>query len=150
MQKLNITENTHINKACCENNELTKKEMVHCHIEVAKGQYKGKWYKNDKGVYCLYNSIKFYDAFFMDGVQLINVECDKFKYLETENLKEVVDNLKSQITELLSEIDVLKKNNSELETLINTQAETLSVKESTINALKNKLSEINKLSEDGV
>ena len=45
---------------------------------------------------------------------------------------------------------MLKKNNSDLETLINTQAETLSAKESTINALKNKLSEINKLSEDGV
>ena len=123
---------------------------VHCHIEVAKGQYKGKWYKNDKGVYCLYNSIKFYDAFYMDGVQLINVECDEFKYLETENLKEVVNELKSKITELTSEIDALKKNNADLETLINTQAETLSVKESTINALKNKLSEINKLSEDGV
>lgn len=150
MQKLNITENTHINKACCENNELTKKEMVHCHIEVAKGQYKGKWFKNDKGVYCLYNSIKFYDAFFMDGIQLINVDCDKFKYLATENLKEVINELNSKITELISEICVLKKNNSELETLINTQAETLSVKESTINALKNKLSEINKLSEDDV
>ena len=147
MQKLNITENTHINKACCENNELTKKEMVHCHIEVAKGQYKGKWYKNDKGVYCLYNSVKFYDAFFMDGVQLINVECDKFKYLETENLKEVVVDLRSQITELQSEISVLKKNNADLETLINTQAETISVKESTITNLKSKLLEIKNICE---
>ena len=137
----------HINKACCENNELTKKEMVHCHIEVAKGQYKGKWYKNDKGVYCLYNSIKFYDAFFMDGVQLINVECDKFKYLETENLKEVVNDLKSQITELQSEISVLKKNNADLENLINTQAETLSVKENTITNLKSKLLEIKNICE---
>lgn len=140
-------ENTHINKACCENNELTKKEMVHCHIEVAKGTYKGKWYKNDKGVYCLYNSIKFYDAFFMDGVQLINVECDKFKYLETENLKEVVNELKSQIAELQSEISVLKKNNADLENLINTQAETLSVKENTITNLKSKLLEIKNICE---
>lgn len=140
-------ENMHINKACCENNELTKKDMVHCHIEVAKGKYKGKWYKNDKGVYCLYNSIKFYDAFFMDGVQLINVECDKFKYLETENLKEVVNDLKSQITQLLSEISVLKQNNADLETLINTQAETLSVKESTIINLKSKLLEIKNICE---
>lgn len=140
-------ENTHINKACCENNELTKKEMVHCHIEVAKGQYKGKWYKNDKGVYCLYNSIKFYDAFFMDGVQLINVECDKFKYLETENLKEVVNELKSQIAELQSEISVLKKNNADLENLINTQAETLSLKENTITNLKSKLLEIKNICE---
>lgn len=134
----------------CESNEFTQRQMVHCHIEVAKGTYKGKWYKNNKGVYCLYNSVKFYDAFFMDGVQLINVECDKFKYLETENLKEVVNDLKSQITELQSEIGVLKKNNSDLETLINTQAETLSVKEKTIIGLKGKLSEINKLSKDGV
>ena len=147
MQKLNITENTHINKACCENNELTKKEMVHCHIEVAKGQYKGKWYKNDKGVYCLYNSVKFYDAFFMDGVQLINVECDKFKYLETENLKEVVDDLKSKITELQTEISALKQNNADLEKLINTQAETLSVKENTITNLKSKLLEIKNICE---
>lgn len=120
---------------------------VHCHIEVAKGQYKGKWYKNSEGVYCLYNSIKFYDAFFMDGVQIINVDCDKFKYLETENLKEVVNELKSQITELLSEINVLKKNNADLETLINTQADTLSVKESTITNLKSKLLEIRNLCE---
>ena len=120
---------------------------VHCHIEVAKGQYKGKWYKNDKGVYCLYNSIKFYDAFYMDGVQLINVDCDKFKYLETENLKEVVNELKSKITELQSEISVLKQNNSDLETLINTQADTLSVKESTITNLKSRLLEIRSLCE---
>ena len=120
---------------------------VHCHIEVAKGQYKGKWYKNSDGVYCLYNSIKFYDAFFMDNVQIINVDCDKFKYLETENLKEAVKKLQSKITELTSEIDVLKKNNSELETLINTQAETLSVKESTITNLKSRLTEIKNLCE---
>ena len=120
---------------------------THCHIEVAKGQYKGKWYKNDKGVYCLYNSIKFYDAFYMDNVQLINVECDKFKYLETENLKDVVNELKSQITELQSEISVLKKNNADLETLINTQADALSVKENAINNLKSKLLEIKNLCE---
>ena len=131
----------------CESNEFTQRQMVHCHIEIAKGQYKGKWYKNDKGVYCLYNSIKFYDAFYMDGVQLINVECDKFKYLETENLKDVVNELKSQITELQSEINVLKKNNADLENLINTQAETLSVKENTITNLKSKLLEIKNICE---
>lgn len=120
---------------------------VHCHIEVAKGQYKGKWYKNDKGVYCLYSSIKFYDAFYMDGVQLINVECDKFKYLETENLKEVNEELKSQITELQSEIEILKKNNTDLEALINAQAESLSVKDNTITNLKGKLQEIKNLCE---
>lgn len=120
---------------------------IHVHLEVAKGQYKGKWYKNDKGVYCLYNSIKFYDAFFMDGVQLINVDCDKFKYLETENLKDVVNELNSKITELLSEISVLKKNNVDLENLINTQAETISVKESTITNLKSKLLEIKNICE---
>ena len=95
----------------------------------------------------MYNSIKFYDAFFMDGVQLINVECDKFKYLETENLKDVVNELKSKITELQSEISVLKKNNADLETLINTQADALSVKESTITNLKSKLLEIKNLCE---
>jgi len=30
----------------------------HCHLEIAKGEYVGTWYKNSNGVYMLYNAVK--------------------------------------------------------------------------------------------
>lgn len=130
--------------------------MVHCHLEVAKGQYKGKWYKNSDGVYCLYNSIKFYDAFFMDDVELIKIDKNvigKFKYLvskdseEVKALKSENESLKAEVGKLNKEIAKLITSIEELQDTINVQAEAMSVKEKTIIALKTKLSEINKLSE---
>lgn len=43
---------------------------AHVHIEIGKGAYKGKWYKNDKSVYMLYNSQAIYDLIFMDDLDL--------------------------------------------------------------------------------
>ena len=88
--------------------------MVHCHIEIAKGKYEGKWYANKYGVYCLYNSIPFYDAFFMDNVELINVRPDvaaKFKYLE----KCDCEDLKKQIATLTEELVLANKKIEQLE-----------------------------------
>lgn len=58
---------------------------VHCHIEVAKGKFTETWKPNEFNVYCLPNSIKFYDAFYMDDVELLSINKDvmaKFKYLD--------------------------------------------------------------------
>ena len=42
---------------------------VHTHFEIGKGKYAGTWYKNEYGVYILYNSVPIYDAVFMDDMQ---------------------------------------------------------------------------------
>ena len=42
----------------------------HVHLEIGKGQFKGKWYKNSEGVYMLYNSEPIYDLIYMDDLDL--------------------------------------------------------------------------------
>jgi hypothetical protein len=93
--------------------------MVHCHFEIAKGKYKGKWYKNSDGVYCLYNSIKFYDAFFMDGVELIDISSDvKAKFVYAENKQNEIETLKKQIVTLNEQITVLNSQLAEKDRLV--------------------------------
>lgn len=98
---------------------------VHCHIEVAKGKYKGTWYPNNYGVYCLYNSIKFYDAFFMDDVKLIDIPSEimlLFKYKNAVSL----DSLTARIAELESENKILESENKEMHNKLNQIKEHIS------------------------
>ena len=130
---------------------------VHCHIEVAKGKYKGKYYKNQYKIYCLYDTCKFYDAFFMDDVEIVPYSKDndarwaslneakkKFKYLadieepnEPDTPNEDVDTLREEIELLTAQIEALQAEK--------TKSEEEYAKE--VSALKSRLNAVNQYAE---
>ena len=81
---------------------------VHCHIEVAKGKYKGKYYKNEYGVYCLFNTCKFYEAFFMDNVEIVGYsKSDDYRWALLDEVKKKFKYISEEVQEeLLKVIDV--------------------------------------------
>lgn len=125
---------------------------VHCHIEVAKGKYQGKWFKNKYGVYCLFNTIKFYDAFFMDGTELVGYSkpdderwsllkeaTKKFKYLnEPEKPEEnpEIDELKKQVAALTSELSEAKEQVTKLKSLLSDNEKELATAQSKLTEIK--------------
>lgn len=139
---------------------------VHCHIEVAKGKYVGKYYKNSYGVYCLYNTCKFYDAFFMDDVEIVdysnpnderwadlNTAKEKFKYLtnseeptepteDIEVLKEEIELLSAQIKALESDKAKLEEEYSNYKNATETTINRLTQKLEQVTACANKILEI--------
>lgn len=91
---------------------------VHCHIEVAKGKYGKNWIPNDYNVYCLPNSVKFYDAFFMDGVELVDIKSDvKSKFVYTEPDDTSSDRIKELEAQLEESDKIVKTLNKEVEAL---------------------------------
>lgn len=129
---------------------------VHCHIEVAKGKYEGKYYKNSYGVYCLYNTCKFYDAFFMDDVELVNYSDPnderwaafneakaKFKYLNSGEDATPEPEEPTSPEKPCEECDILKEENELLQAQVKALEEEKENLNQEVSRLKAKLESIN-------